>query len=1083
MLESVLKLAVPSHALLDQLVVDPLPCKLRSGAVKRHFVRDVYFDTADRALEQRGVTCRLRVDSEDRRVFTVTMREHVSGSDLVERNRYRAEVPEGDPHKLFIGESEPARILRAVVDPDRLDRTIELETQRYVRLARRGWIWGGWFEFRYDHVTARSGDLSDTFFEVDVRQLRDGNPTLPEIAKAIEAQYGLVPVVMDKLARARHLLESHEIELLERSIRSSREVAVIPFDFGRIGLRSEGGVLKIPIGNGGGEDGCRRVLREQFGTEQAQVRFLGTAPAVGTRPVLEVWLARRIPIEPDHPEAQRLEWPTLEDALALVGTHAIRDARTLAAMHVAARSDLMREHATWRPAMGRPEDDALSDNGDRRRDGVIPSRVRDPQLGPSCLNPDDPVCDQFINENLSLLAFQARVLALAEDDSLPLLERVRFLSIYSANMDELFMVQVGGLKWKVAEQRFAPASDGLTPVEELDAIAIRARELFERAQRCFRDDLGPALAERGIRILRWVDLSEEQRHRLRRHFEDEIYPLLTPLGTSPGHPFPHIPNLQITLAAMVRDPGTGMEHFGAVRVPETLPRFVQLPETTDFVASEALICANIKKLFPGLDVVRAHSFRVTRSGAIHYDEDRTPNLLQEVEEEIQKRPFGSVVRLEVERTMPQEMRELLIQEFRFESRDEPSTLGDSDVYEVDWLTDLSGLRAIADLPVPEMHFPAFNPETALDHGRSVFDVLAEGDVLLHHPYDAFETTVERFLVDSTADPSVQAIKVSVYRTGQRSRIVESLIEAAERGKQVVVLVELKARYDEERNIAWARRLEQAGIHVVYGLPGLKTHAKIALVVRRQRQGLRRYVLVGTGNLNAATARAYTDLALLSANPELGADVHDLFNALTGYSAQTDYRCILVSPAHMMRRFEELIEREIAHAQAGQGGRIRAKLNGLADEEIVCALYRASQAGVQIDLLVRGVCTLRPGVRGLSESIRVVSILGRFLEHARIFHFGNAGADEYFIGSADWRPRNLRRRVEVVTPVRDPGCTRRLDEILRTELDDPTAWELRPDGSYHRRSDVAFGAGAGAQERFMQRAAGVEKGVVASTRAE
>lgn len=473
----------------------------------------------------------------------------------------------------------------------------------------------------------------------------------------------------------------------------------------------------------------------------------------------------------------------------------------------------------------------------------------------------------------------------------------------------------------------------------------------------------------------------------------------------------------------------------------------------------------------GAEVLHAHSFRVTRSGDIHYHEDRVRDLLQEIEEEVERRPYGPVVRIEIEPAMPQEMRDLLIQEFRFESRDEPSTLAASDLYKVHWLVDMAGLSQIADLDIPELHFARFRGTPPLPAAGSVLAAVRERDWLLHHPYDAFEDTVERFLLEASEDPEVRAIKITLYRTAADSRVVEGLIRAAERGKEVVVLVELKARYDEERNIRWARRLESRGIHVIYGLPGLKTHAKTALVIRRERDGLRRYALVGTGNLNATTSAQYTDLAIVTADPAVTEDMHAFFNAMSGYTSFTAYRHLLVAPHGMLERFLELIRRETEHAKAGRGGLIRAKLNGLAEPEIIRALYHASQAGVRVDLVVRGICRLRPGVRGLSDNVRVISLLGRFLEHARIFHFGNAGEDEYYIGSADWRARNLRRRVEVVAPVFGAAGRARLDRILTTELEDPTGWALQPDGSYGRRSGVPFGAGQTAQERLMVAAAG------------
>ena len=435
---------------------------------------------------------------------------------------------------------------------------------------------------------------------------------------------------------------------------------------------------------------------------------------------------------------------------------------------------------------------------------------------------------------------------------------------------------------------------------------------------------------------------------------------------------------------------------------------------------------------------------------------------------MKQRPFGPVIRVEVERAMPPVVRELLQRELRFEDAGQVSTLGAADIYDAPGPVDLGGLRDIADVPLAELHYPVFRPAAPLEDGRPVFDVLAERDVLVHHPYDAFETTVQRFFAEAADDPDVQAIKLTLYRSGGRSPIVDALVRAAAAGKEVAVFVELKARFDEERNIEWAKKLEQAGIHVVYGLVRLKAHAKTALVVRREAAGIRRYVHIGTGNYNAATARVYTDLGLLSAEEALGADLNDLFNELTGSSRppQTPSRRLLVAPTHMLRRFIELIDREAAHARSGRDARIRVKLNGLADTEIIAALYRAAQAGVEIDLSVRGICALRPGVPGLSERIRVISSLGRFLEHARIFAFANGGDHEYYIGSADWRPRNLRRRVEVVTPVSDLACRARLEQILATEWADPTAWELDADGSYRRRTAAPSADGRSAQERLI-----------------
>ncbi|OLE66816.1 MAG: hypothetical protein AUI36_07160, partial [Cyanobacteria bacterium 13_1_40CM_2_61_4] len=625
--------------------------------------------------------------------------------------------------------------------------------------------------------------------------------------------------------------------------------------------------------------------------------------------------------------------------------------------------------------------------------------------------------EEFLNPELSWLHFNTRVLALAEDSELPLLARVRFLSIVSSNLDEFVMVRVGGLKNAAAAGSRQASDDGLTPEEQLDAISIRMRPLLERQARCLADVLLPELAARGIRILRWPELDEPQRRSLRRHFVEQIFPVLTPqaITRAPGHPFPLVANLRLSLAALVRDPRSGPDHFAYFKLPESLPRFVPLSESREFVPLEDVVRANLDVLYPGREVRAAHCFRVTRSGDLALEEESAASLLLAIEEQAKRRPYGAAVRLEVERAMPQAMRDLLLRELQFEEAGGRTMLGPGDLYEVEGLLDPAALREIADLPSPELQYPSFRGRAPLPSGGSIFSVIAEGDVLVHHPYDAFDATVERFISEAADDPDTVAIKLTLYRAGGRSGIVDALVRAAQAGKEVFVFVEVKARFDEERNIDWAKKLEDARIRVVYGLVRLKMHAKAALVVRREGDVVRRYLHVGTGNYNAATAAVYTDLGLLTADEALGADVHDLFNELSGSSRPpgSSYRRLLVGPTQLLPRFIALIDREAQHARAGRGGRVRAKLNGLADAEIVSALYRASQAGVAVDLVVRGICTLRPGVVGLSERIRVTSAVGRFLEHARIYHF--AARATCAAGSRWWPP--------CATPAAGPGWTR------------------------------------------------------------
>src|SRR5437870_2039551 len=755
----------------------------------------------------------------------------------------------------------------------------------------------------------------------------------------------------------------------------------------------------------------------------------------------------------DPGDTGRVRWLPFDELLAAAGSPALRDPRTLAALALAARSDILAE---WRRPSEPEREAAPRQVGERR------VRLSDFALRPPILDLDRPGPEHFLNGDLSLIEFNGRVLELAEDPSVPLLARIRFLSILSANLDEFFMVRVGTLKR-------AAASGG--PVEEeLHAIAIRVRALLERQARCFRDVCLPALAAHGVRILRWSDVSAAQQEVLRRSFTEEVFPLITPqaMTRAPGHPFPLIPNLRLSLAIVVRDAPGGPMHFAYLKVPETLPRFLTLADGSGFVAVEDVIRANLSQVYPGRFVEEAYAFRVTRGADLELDEHSAVSLLQVIEEETKRRPYGATVRVEIAGEMPESVRELLLRELQFEEAAAGSPPGAGDLYAAEGLLDLGAVRELARLPLPELDYPPHRGGAPIEAGRSIFAILAERDILVHHPYDAFEATVQRLVTEAADDPDVVAIKLTLYRAGGRSEIVEALLRAAGRGKEVFVFVELKARFDEERNIEWAKKLEEVGIRVVYGLVELKTHAKTALIVRREPDGIRRYVHIGTGNYNAATAAIYTDVGLLSADPELGADLNDLFNELSGSSRppQTAFRRILVSPTYLANRLIELIDREAAHARAGRAAWIRAKLNGLADPEVITALYRASQAGVDVGLVVRGVCTLRPGVVGLSERIRVISVLGRFLEHARIYAFANGDAAEYYIGSADWRPRNLRHRVEVVTPVRDAGGRSRLDAILAAELDDPTAWDLDPDGVYHRRAPPPGGDPRSSQERLL-----------------
>jgi polyphosphate kinase len=666
---------------------------------------------------------------------------------------------------------------------------------------------------------------------------------------------------------------------------------------------------------------------------------------------------------------------------------------------------------------------------------------------------------RYLNRELSWLEFNARVLALAEDASLPLLERVKFVAIFANNMDEFFQVRVSGLQEQVEAGVVKRSPDGRTPAEQLEGIRERAQELSDRAATVFAIELMPALEKERIRIVRSFDaLDPADRTFLRREFDERIFPVLTPLSVDPAHPFPYISNLSLNLAALVRDPMTGVRRFARVKVPPLLPRFVPLPDGERFVPLETVIAAHLDRLFPGMELVAYYTFRLTRDADLEVEEDEAEDLLEAIQSVLRRRRRGAnPVRLEVDETMSHEVLELLRRELDLEEQEVVVTPG---------LLDLSATWSLVELDRPELKHgpwvPVTQPRLANGDGPpDLFRVLRAGDVLVHHPYDSFSSSVEAFVEQAARDPDVLAIKQTMYRTStQESPIIRALIRAAELGKQVVALVELKARFDEEANITYARELEQAGVHVVHGVVGLKTHAKISLVVRREAGGVRRYAHVGTGNYNPVTARLYEDIGLLTADAEIGADLTDLFNLLTGYSRQREYRRLLVAPEYLRREMVDLIR-----GQAREGGRIVLKMNALVDPDMVDALYEASRAGAEIDLIVRGICCLRPGIPGLSERITVRSLVGRYLEHSRIFRFGERREASHYIGSADLMQRNLDRRVEALVPVSDPSLAARLDEILDVLMqDDMLSWTLGSDGTWTK---VRGERGIDAQQRLQE----------------
>jgi polyphosphate kinase len=707
------------------------------------------------------------------------------------------------------------------------------------------------------------------------------------------------------------------------------------------------------------------------------------------------------------------------------------------------------------------------------------TQVYIPDIDLTSLSLDELSTSEIVyNRELSWLDFNWRVLNEALDARNPLLERLKFIAITASNLDEFFRKRVGGLKRQKAAGIAHLTLPGLTPDHQLQLISKAVRPMIEAQTGCLSQELLPKLAEQGLRIFRYAELNFDQQQWLRAYYLREVYPILTPLAVDPGHPFPFLSNLSLSLGVFLRDPITDETQFARVKVPQNRSRWVHLENPSHMVPLEEVMIHNLDTLFTGMDILAAYPFRITRNADIARNEEEADDLLDMISEELREQRFAEVVRLEVDAAMPPAMSAILQHELNLEQ---------NDIYPVDGLLRLADLFPLAEANLPYLKYEPWTPMThprlaGIDRQSrtgDLFSIIRQGDLLVHHPYQSFSASTQLFIEAAARDPHVVAIKQTLYRTSADSPIVSALTQAAERGKQVAVLVEVKvvevkARFDEAQNIEWARALENAGCHVAYGLVGLKTHSKLSLVIRDEEDGLRAYFHIGTGNYNPKTASLYTDIGLFSCNPEIGADIMDVFNFLTGYSRQTQYRKLLVAPVNMRQRFAELIDIEISHALNRRPAHLIAKMNGLEDQILIRKLYEASQAGVSIDLIVRGNCRLRPGLPGISENIRVISIIGRFLEHSRIFYFANGGEPRYFIGSADWMRRNLSNRVEAIVPIEDARLQEHLAQVLHIALEDERqAWEMLPDGRYQQRrprpDDTSSPAALGTQAWLMRQA--------------
>lgn len=1036
---------VPDVARFTTMVMKRRPLGMIATAPTYQLLRETYFDTADGLLAAKGMTLRLRSEARGHGTVELAIADGVSLQGVTEERTLETPVIDGGLYATLAGSSEVASRVRELVDPVALRPRAAVDLDRETRELRSGLFGRPTHRIVFDDVIAHAPGIAREFQEVTIVELTSGRVTLEALADRMRADHGVTSDGMDTYRRIRQALVA-PVGAPRPETPHDVRVALLLLHEWDVALVEGPDGFTLPTARGSGEDIAREFLGEMNGADPSAgstLDLIGFATARRGGSDLEVWL-HELGLQ-ERPTD--FHWIPVVELMQRLGGPRLRDPGLISTMLMLVRSESGQRMLREAPHRRTPP----------RR---LPSQPRTVAALPGA-EPDD-----LLDLELSILDFNQRVLELAEDPTLPLLERVRFLSIFSSNLDEFFVVRVGRMKDEVSARRGSGDGGDLSAEQLLDLVSVRVRAHLSRQYYCLNHEILPALAERGVRLLSWDDLDQEQRDALTARFRAEIFPLLTPLSLSagPGRPFPRLISLGLALAVALRRGEDGKSELGYVPIPDDVDRFLEVPGSSHRIAVEHVIGACAHLLFTSATIERAFAFRASRLGDVELDEDNTGSLLEAVADEVEARPFKPVIRLEVDSAMPREVRAYLLKAIRDDQTSDAATLTRSDIYEAPGPVDLSGVAALCDLDVEGGLFPGFEAHDPLEGEGSIFEALSKRDILCHHPFHDFEATVGRFLREAAADPDVVAIKLTLYRTGRRSPVMDALIQALASGKDVSVFVELKARFDEESNIHWTRRLSESGARVVYGVVGYKTHAKTALVVRKEADGVRRYVHIGTGNYNAATARFYTDFGLMSADPDLGADLHDFFNELTGGAGapQKQFRRLLVAPHSLVQGISRMIEREIEHARAGRPARIQVKVNGLADRKMVLALYEASAAGVDVDLIVRSICTLRPEIPGLSERITVRSILGRFLEHSRIYFFENAGQSEYYIGSADWRARNLRRRVEVVTPVDDASARSVLRTVLDAQLADPRAWRLRPDGVFERLD----GEGPDSQHRLM-----------------